>query len=149
MDVDEWRTLLADATYNASHGNQAVGYALLAQAEAIYDGEPGPYEAWRDELLNARLYVTGTVDRLAVARANATPEDLGIVGEVLTSDAVGDGISLVAGTMVNAGVLEEDELLSGQDVDGKNRAPKVPSIKLVGGIAVAVLVLVVVVKVVL
>lgn len=146
-DVDAWRTMLADATYHAEHGQQDQALSLLNEAARIYSMNPAPYAAYQDELANAANYVSGKVDRLAVARANAEPESLGIVGEILTNDTIGDGISLVAGTMENAGLLDPNEKQSGQDIEGQKRAPKVLSLKLVGGVAVALLLLVVAVKV--
>lgn len=131
MDLDEWRTLLADATFAATHGNEAVGQTLLAQAEGIYAANPAAYVAYEDELRNARLYVTGTVDRIAVGQANAQPEDLGLLGTVLTNRTVGDSISYAGGVAFNLGLIDEDDILSGQDVRGVQRAPKVP---VLGGI---------------
>lgn len=146
-DVDAWRTMLADATYYAEHGQQDRALSLLNEAARIYSMNPPPYAAYQDELANAASYVSGKVDRLAVARANAEPESLGVVGEILTNDTVGDGISLVAGTMINAGLLDPNEKQSGQDEVGHKNAPKVPSVQLLGGVAVAILLLVVAVKV--
>lgn len=131
FDLDEWRMLLADATFAATHGNAGVGQALLAQAEGIYADNPGAFVGYEDELKNARLYVTGTVDRIAVAEANAQPESLGVMGTILTNRTIGDGISYAGGFAYNLGLIDENDLQSGQDKLGAERAPKVP---VLGGI---------------
>lgn len=131
MDLDTWRTMLADATFAATHDDPATGIALLAQAEAAYASAPSYYADYADELANARAYVSGSVDRLAVARENATPEDLGVLGTVLTNNTVGDGISYLAGVAFNLGFIDKDDFHSGQDFKGAQSAPKVP---VLGGI---------------